>query len=105
MLKDFNEKVFGKLKGARMMTMNLVHAVEEEKKGRRFTAAGVSRGGVVGVARRRSGSKRAARMPLAEGMAESDPFAMDQSLETAQRARVRVEQDLGQRRDLGLKEA
>ena len=39
-------------------------------------------------------------MTLAERMAKSDPFAIDQRLETAQRPSVRVEQDLSQRRHL-----
>ena len=32
MLEDFHQKLFGKLESARMMTVNLMYAIEEEEK-------------------------------------------------------------------------
>merc|ERR1719244_2057136 len=81
-----------------MVTVNLMYAIEEEEKRRRLSAAGMRRRGRIGVGN--VGCEGTTTMTLAEGMAESDPFAIDQRLETAQRPSVGVEQDLSQRRHL-----
>ena len=41
MLEDFHQKLFGKFESARMVTVNLMYAIEEEEKRRRLSAAGM----------------------------------------------------------------
>ena len=101
MFENFDEKLLGEFKSARMMKMNLVDAVEKEQKSGRFAAARLRRGGSVAAGGGGGGSgERTAAMALAEGMTECDPLASDQRLKTPQRPRIGIQQNLSQRRHL-----
>ena len=100
MFKNFDEKLLGEFKGARMMKMNLVDAVEKEKESGRFAAARLRRGGSVAAGGSGGSGEWTAAMALAEWMTECDPLASDQRLKTAQRPCIGIQQNLSQRRHL-----